>query len=77
MVWLAVETAPHAHAAAIRAAVETVGGHATLIRADDDVRRVTPVFHPQPAALAALTARIKNSFDPAHILNRGRMRDDF
>lgn len=77
LIWLAVERASDAHAAAIRAAVETVGGHATLIRADDDVRSVTPVFHPQPAALAALTARIKNSFDPAHILNRGRMRDDF
>ncbi len=77
LVWLAVETAPHAHAAAIRAAVEASGGHATLIRADDVVRTATPVFHPQPSALAALTARIKNSFDPKHILNRGRMRDDF
>ncbi len=77
LIWLAVERAPDAHAAAIRAAVEAVGGHATLIRADDAVRTTTPVFHPQPAALAALTARIKNSFDPAHILNRGRMRDDF
>ncbi len=77
LIWLAVETVPDAHSDTIRAAVEAVGGHATLIRAADEVRSSTAVFHPQPAALAALTARIKNSFDPAHILNRGRMRDDF
>ena len=32
-----------------------------------------PVFQPQPAALAALTARVKAAFDPHHILNPGRM----
>ena len=32
-----------------------------------------PVFEPQPAPLAALSRRIKDGFDPAHILNRGRM----
>ena len=30
----------------------------------------------QPAALAALSARVKASFDPERILNRGRMRED-
>ena len=42
LIWLAVETAPDAHAAAIRPAVEAVGGHATLIRAADEVRSGTP-----------------------------------
>jgi glycolate oxidase FAD binding subunit len=32
-----------------------------------------PVFQPQPAALAALTRRVKESFDPKRVLNRGRM----
>ncbi len=32
-----------------------------------------PVFQPQAAALAKLTARIKDSFDPRAILNPGRM----
>jgi glycolate oxidase FAD binding subunit len=31
------------------------------------------VFEPQPAALAALSRRVKDAFDPAHILNPGRM----
>jgi glycolate oxidase FAD binding subunit len=31
------------------------------------------VFDPQQGALAALTARVKESFDPSGVLNRGRM----
>jgi glycolate oxidase FAD binding subunit len=48
-------------------------GHALLIRAPDDVRMQCEVFHPQPRSLAALSARIKNSFDPKGLLNPGRM----
>ena len=47
------------------------GGHATLWRgtaADTD-----EVFQPLPPALLALHRRIKHSFDPAGILNPGRM----
>ncbi|MQX35776.1 glycolate oxidase subunit GlcE [Roseospira navarrensis] len=74
LVWLAVAPTPHAHAAAVRRAVDHHGGgHATLIRADRDVRAHVAVFHPQPPALAALTRRVKESFDPAGILSPGRM----
>jgi glycolate oxidase FAD binding subunit len=60
--------------AAVRAAVaDHGGGHATLIRASEDMRRVSDVFEPQPAPLAALSRRVKESFDPRHILNPGRM----
>ncbi|MGA7327185.1 MAG: FAD-binding protein [Rhodomicrobium sp.] len=76
LIWLATERSPDAHAPAIRSAVNEAGGHATLIRASNEVRRSVPVFHPQPPALAALSARIKMSFDPERILNRGRMRED-
>jgi glycolate oxidase FAD binding subunit len=31
------------------------------------------VFHPQPAGLMALSERVRNSFDPRRILNRGRL----
>ncbi|MBO6783527.1 MAG: glycolate oxidase subunit GlcE [Alphaproteobacteria bacterium] len=61
-------------AAAVRAAVaNNGGGHATLVRASEGLRRSVPVFEPQPAALAALSTRVKESFDPRHILNPGRM----
>ena len=49
------------------------GGHATLVRAPADLRAALDVFEPQPAALAALSRRIKRSFDPLGILNPGRM----
>jgi len=72
LVWLAIE-GPEAQAGAIRDTLARHGGHATLVRADDAIRAVTPVFHPQPAPLAALSRRVKASFDPTNILNRGRL----
>ncbi len=76
LIWLATETPASAAATTIRDTLAPFGGHATLIRASATARNSTPVFQPQPPALAALTARIKTSFDPEKILNRGRMRDD-
>jgi glycolate oxidase FAD binding subunit len=79
LVWAAVngESAEDGGAAAIRAAIRggdgSGTGHATLIRGPQGVRAAVPVFEPQPAPLAALSARIKDSFDPRRILNRGRM----
>jgi glycolate oxidase FAD binding subunit len=64
---------PDAQAALIRQRVEAAGGHAALIRASEQVRRDVEVFHPQGAGLAALSQRVRNSFDPKIILNRGRM----
>src|SRR5262249_38035955 len=70
-IWLALEPAADPKAEAIRGALQ--GGHATLFRADVAVRAQTAVFQPQPAAKAALTRRIKEAFDPLHLLNPGRM----
>jgi glycolate oxidase FAD binding subunit len=77
LIWLATEADAQNAAVAIRTAMRSFGGHATLIRSDAASRASVDVFQPQPAALAALTARVKTSFDPEHILNRGRMRKDF
>ena len=49
------------------------GGHATLVRADAATRASVPVFEPQPQVLEALSRRIKDQFDPAGVLNPGRM----
>ena len=46
-------------------------GHATLIRSAN--KPAQEIFHPQAPALAALSARVKNSFDPKNIFNPGRM----
>ena len=74
LVWFAVRGAEDGGAAVIRGAVAAEGGgHATLIRAADALRLAVPVFEPQPPALAALSARVRESFDPRRILNRGRL----
>ncbi|PPR20154.1 MAG: hypothetical protein CFH38_01577, partial [Alphaproteobacteria bacterium MarineAlpha10_Bin1] len=38
-----------------------------------DVRAAVTVFQPQAPAVAALTKRLKESFDPVGVLNSGRM----
>jgi len=73
LIWAAVPPQPDALAGPIRREVEAAGGHATLIRAPEDVRRSVEVFHPQAAGVAALGQRVRHSFDPKIILNRGRM----
>ena len=73
LVWIGVNGAPDAGETAVRAAASAAGGHATLIRADAPTRAARAVFQPQTAGLAALIERIKRAFDPAGVLNPGRM----
>ena len=54
----------------VRACAERCGGHATLFRHGD---RAAPRFHPLSQPVASLHARLKRAFDPAGILNPGRM----
>ena len=44
----------------LRAALGNFAGHATLIRSDSGL----PVFHPEPAPVAALTSGLRAKFDP-------------
>ena len=74
LIWAALPPRPDAHAPAVRALANAVGGHATLIRAAEDVARVIDVFHPQAPGIAALSERVRASFDPKSVLNRGRLR---
>jgi len=64
--WLKSETPGEA----VRAATAEVGGHATLYRNGD---RRGDIYHPLGSALFGLHQRLKASFDPQGILNRGRM----
>jgi glycolate dehydrogenase FAD-binding subunit len=54
----------------LRTTVERAGGHATLFRDGD---KSVGVFHPLQPALAKIHRRLKDAFDPAGILNPGRM----
>jgi glycolate oxidase FAD binding subunit len=73
LVWVALAASDDGGAAAVRRAVAACGGHATLIRAPAAVRAAVDVFEPQDQAVAALTKRVKESFDPNGVLNPGRM----
>ncbi len=73
LVWLALPPSVDADHELVRGAIGAKGGHATLIRAPEAVRAAVPVFQPQPAALAALASRVKESFDPKRLFNPGRM----
>jgi glycolate oxidase FAD binding subunit len=77
LIWAALPPKPDAQAALVRQRVEAAGGHATLVRASDEIRRNVDVFHPQPGGLAALSERVRQSFDPKSILNRGRLTRGF
>ncbi|MEY9426037.1 FAD/FMN-containing dehydrogenase [Bradyrhizobium ottawaense] len=73
LIWAALPPKGDAHAPAVRMRANAVGGHATLIRAAEDVRRDVDVFHPQAPGIAALSERVRASFDPKAVLNRGRL----
>ncbi len=60
-------------ATTLREATAGAGGHATRFRGGDR----DDVFHPLDPALKALHQRLKASFDPAGILNPGRMYSEF
>jgi glycolate oxidase FAD binding subunit len=73
LVWIAGGAGGDAGAAVVRDAVVSVGGHATLIRAPEDIRSTVEVFQPLAPAVMALTKQLKQTFDPAGVLNPGRM----
>ena len=63
-----------ADAATVRAAAARLGGHAALFRS---ARKAAEAFAPLPEALARLHRELKSTFDPAGILNPGRLYAEF
>jgi glycolate oxidase FAD binding subunit len=73
LIWIAPPITQDCSAREIRDAVAAAGGHATLVRAPQAVRASVDPFHPEIGALAALTRRVKENFDPKGVLNPGRI----
>ncbi|MEB3045672.1 FAD-binding protein [Rhizobium mulingense] len=72
LVWMRMEADPEAEL--VRRFIKLLGdGHATLIRASAAARAATAAFHPEPEAVAMLSRRVKEKFDPAAIFNPGKM----
>jgi glycolate oxidase FAD binding subunit len=72
LVWMRMEAEPEGEM--LRRYIHALGGgHATLMRATPAHRATTAAFQPQPEAVALLSARVKEKFDPAGIFNPGKM----
>jgi glycolate oxidase FAD binding subunit len=71
LLWLRMEA--DAEAELVRDLVRQAGGHATLARATQVARQTIPPFQPEAPAVAALSARIREKFDPSGMFNPGRM----
>lgn len=70
LVWLTLPA--DADQQAVRRAAIEAGGHATLIRASEELRSCIPALHPEEPGVAALSARVRKGFDPADIFSLGR-----
>jgi glycolate oxidase FAD binding subunit len=73
LIWLEVPQSADAGATDIRRVIALHGGHATLIRAEPQVRAIVDVFQPLDPGVDRLTRRLKAAFDPAGVLNPGHM----
>ena len=73
LIWLEAPETADAGAADIRRVIARHGGHATLIRAEPPVRAAVEVFQPLERVVERLSRQLKAAFDPAGILNPGRM----
>ena len=72
LIWIASDPS-EAAAAAIRAAMRALGGHATLMRADEALRERIDVFEPPAPWLREQAKKLKASLDPHGVFNAGRM----
>lgn len=72
LIWMRMEA--DAEADLVRRFLKALGGgHVALLRAPDRMRAATAAFQPQPQPVELLSARLKEKFDPAGILNPGKM----
>jgi glycolate oxidase FAD binding subunit len=69
--------ATHADPRIVRDTAARLGGHATLWRASDELKKRHGAFAPLSAPLATIHQRLKTEFDPERVFNRGRLYPEF
>lgn len=73
LVWLLIPASKDAGVTDIRRVIALYGGHATLFKAEADVRARMDVFQPLDPGIERLTLSLKHAFDPYRVFNPGRM----
>ncbi len=75
LVWIEItQPSPDAGAAAVRGEIAKVSsGHANLVRCPAPLDGSVPIVQPLAPALAQLSERLRLGFDPAGVLNPGRL----
>lgn len=73
LIWLQMQDEDNAHADVVRHIVKQFGGHATLVRASDEIREAVEIFQPEQVGIAKLSNLIRKKFDPSGILNPNLM----
>lgn len=71
--WLITEDS----ASSVRSIAQSAGGHATIFRSTDALKRAEGTFHPLPGPLLALHKRLKQEFDPNGVFNHQRLFQEF
>jgi glycolate oxidase FAD binding subunit len=71
LIWIAADKAD----APVRDVATRFGGHARLVRAPSEVRKIAPALQPQPSGIAALEARVRRAFDPQGVFETSRFID--
>ena len=73
LIWAAINGPADGGAATLRSLAATHKGHATMVRAPHGLRAAIAPFQPEAPAVTAITSQIRATFDPAGVLNPGRM----
>ncbi len=73
LIWVEVPPSSDASVTEVRRVLAEFGADAMLLRAPRPVRAAIEVFQPLPLAKMRLVEGIKKAFDPAGLLNPGRM----
>jgi glycolate oxidase FAD binding subunit len=73
LLWLELPPSTDASATEVRRVLAEFEADSTLMRAPHQVRSSVEVFHPLPLTKMNIVRALKNAFDPAAVLNPGRL----
>lgn len=73
LIWSGTDTGAGEMVTSMHEAAARLGGHTTVVKAPEDVRRAMPSFQPENETIAALSKGLRAKFDPRGILNPGVM----